>query len=208
MIVVCLLFSGVSCSSVPKSIDPLGKPFPKVGAEKLSKQLVNLPDEFIGEQTIVLIGFVQDSQFDIDRWMLGLRYYNTDTRVVEIPTIRGVIPRLISSYIDNGMRSGIPREDWSSVMTVYEDANKIADFVGTQNELNARVLLLDPEGRVEWFHDRGFSAGKLFELVNKINLHEKMEEKENDYQSRNSSRVSGFILDGDGDGAKLYRAFY
>jgi hypothetical protein len=27
-----------------------------------------------------------------------------------------------------------------------------------------RVLLLDREGRVRWFHDRGFSAGKLIEL--------------------------------------------
>ena len=64
------------------------------------------------------------------------------------------------------MRSGIPEEDWASVITVYgSDADRIVALTGNEQPRNMRVLLLDAEGRVRWFHDRGFSAAKLLELV-------------------------------------------
>ncbi|HEU4703670.1 MAG TPA: hypothetical protein VFS37_14400, partial [Conexibacter sp.] len=64
-----------------------------------------------------------------------------------------------------GMRSGIPSEDWASVVTVYNsDAERLVQFTGNASPRNIRVLLLDAAGRVLWFHDRGFSAGKLIEL--------------------------------------------
>ncbi|MDK2970820.1 MAG: hypothetical protein PWP23_575 [Candidatus Sumerlaeota bacterium] len=66
--------------------------------------------------------------------------------------------------IDEGMRSGIPREDWRSVVTVYKDAGRIVRATGNENPRNARVLLLDKTGRIVWFHDSGYSAGKMLEL--------------------------------------------
>ena len=51
------------------------------------------------------------------------------------------------------------------MVTVYGDgAGDLIEFTGSENGRNMRVLLLDGEGRVRWFHDRGFSAGKLIEL--------------------------------------------
>ena len=65
----------------------------------------------------------------------------------------------------SGMRSGIPSEDWESVVTLYgSDAHDLVAFTGNERGRNIRVLLVDSEGVVRWFHDRGFSAGKLLEL--------------------------------------------
>ena len=54
-------------------------------------------------------------------------------------------------------------------MTVYgSGAGELVDFTGNTGGRNIRVLLLDEEGRVQWFHDRGYSAGKLLELEAKL----------------------------------------
>jgi hypothetical protein len=85
--------------------------------------------------------------------------------VREIPTIDGMLPGMFSGTIDSGMRSGIPNEDWGSVVTVYgAGAAELVRFTGNENGGNARVMLLDDEGVVLWFHDRGYSATKLLEL--------------------------------------------
>jgi hypothetical protein len=63
------------------------------------------------------------------------------------------------------MRSGIPSEDWASVVTVYgSPAREVVALTGNENGRNMRVLLLDHGGVVRWFHDRGYSAGKMLEL--------------------------------------------
>ena len=89
---------------------------------------------------------------------------DTPVAVREIPTVRGLVPRLIASKIDSGMRSGIPKEDWGTVITVYKDADIIANYLGTEDPLNARVALLDANGKVIWFHDRGYSATRVSNL--------------------------------------------
>jgi predicted transcriptional regulator len=62
------------------------------------------------------------------------------------------------------MRSGIPQEDWAIVATVYDDADAIARFLGNETPLPARVVLLDKQGKVAFFHDRGYSTKTLLRL--------------------------------------------
>jgi hypothetical protein len=56
---------------------------------------------------------------------------------------------MFSTYIDNGMRRGIPKDLWKGVVTVYADGDKVQRYTGNQNPNNARVLLLDEQGRVQ-----------------------------------------------------------
>ena len=64
------------------------------------------------------------------------------------------------------MRKGIPQESWKDVITVYGDEKrKIADWTGTENPRNARVILLDENGKVIWFHDRGYGLPPLSDLL-------------------------------------------
>jgi hypothetical protein len=112
----------------------------------------------------MLVGFKQNSQFDIDRWLIGLDMTETKVDAYEIPTIQGLFPRMFSTLIDNGMRKGIPKQLWKGVITVYEDGEKVQAFTGNEDPNNARVILLNKEGIVLYFYDDGFSVAALNEL--------------------------------------------
>ena len=163
-----LLALTAACSSSRPNRDPTGEIFPSVRGETLDGQERLLPRDLEGPRTVLLVGYVQDTQFDLDRWILGLLQAGVDVPIFEVPTIEGLLPGLAAGQIDGGMRRGIPSEDWGSVITVYGDAGKITALTGTENPRNGRVLLLDGEGRVIWFHDRGYSAGTLMSLLDAI----------------------------------------
>ena len=154
-----------ACSSPHPRREPLGEPFPTVRGESLAEEPVELPSALAGAPAVLLIGYAQNAQFDLDRWILGLAQAGTPVAILELPTIPGLVPGMIAGSIDDGMRSGIPSEDWPDVVTLYgADAKRIARWTGTERKLNGRVVLIDGEGVVAWFHDRGYSAGKVLEL--------------------------------------------
>ena len=125
---------------------------------------MTLPDDLKGETALLLIGYKQDSQFDIDRWLIGLDMTETQVSVFEVPTIQGLFPRMFSTFIDSGMRAGIPKPLWKGVVTVYKDGEKVQAFTGNEKPNNARVVLLDGQGKVIYFYDQGFSVDALNQL--------------------------------------------
>nr|WP_275441454.1 hypothetical protein [Psychrobium sp. MM17-31] len=159
-----LVLTVSACSTVFPNQDVTGLAFPSVSGESLSQKAVLIPQDFSGEPTLLLVGYVQDSQFDIDRWLIGLDMTQTQVAVYEIPTIAGMFPRMFSTVIDNGMRAGIPKELWGGVVTVYKDGAAVQEFTGNTNPNNARVLLLDSAGKVIYFYDRGFAVEPLNNL--------------------------------------------
>lgn len=161
---LCLLFALTGCGTTLENRNPAGEFFPHVTGQSLEGQEVVLPDALRGRPAVLLIGYAQRAQFDADRWLLGLLQGELDVSILEVPTIKGFVPGLISDRIDSGMRTGIPSEDWSSVVTVYGDAERILELTGNTNPNNMRVMLLDAEGRIAWFHDRGYSARALLEM--------------------------------------------
>jgi len=152
------------CASSHPNRSSIGDRFPSVTGESLKGEEVRIPEDLAGAPAVLLVGYAQEAQFDADRWILGLIQGGVTTRLMELPTIDGLMPALFSGRIDEGMRRGIPNEDWASVVTVYGDADKIVAFTGNEVPNNIRVLLLDSKGKVTWHHDRGYSAGKLMEL--------------------------------------------
>lgn len=155
------------CSTAVPRNEPGDRILPRVEGTSLDGKAVVLPDDLKGAPAILLVGYVQESQFDIDRWILGLKQTQSTVKLLEVPTIRGALTRLASNFIDSGMRRGIPQEDWPAVVTVYRDAEKIVSLTGNQNPRNARVLLLDKDGTIRWFSDRGYSADQVLELSRK-----------------------------------------
>jgi len=162
--VFLFLISG--CSTTYSNKDITGKIFPEVTGQSLEKEQVNIPKDFNGKFTLLLVGYKQNSQFDIDRWLIGLDMTETLVDVYEIPTIQGLFPRMFSTMIDNGMRKGIPKELWKGVITVYEDGDTVQAFTGNEAPNNTRVILLDENGTISYFYDRGFSVGALNKLRN------------------------------------------
>lgn len=164
---LALVLSPLACGGEPTlpAGEPVGKPFPAAEGQSLAGETVRIPADFAGEPVLLLLGYVQDAQFDADRWLFGLLDAGLGLRFFEVPTIKGFVPGLLRRSIDSGMRGGIPQEDWGSVVTLYgERAAEVVRFTGNERPQNVRAVLLDGDGVVRWFHDRGYSAGKLIEL--------------------------------------------
>lgn len=170
LLVTTYLISTVGCSEPFKNRTPLGEAFPAISGEALDQKVWQLPSEWRGEPTVAILGYVQDAQFDIDRWLIGLDMTQTQVKVYEVPTVKGLIPRMIKGKINQGMRSGIPKPIWSAVITVYEDGERVQRFTGNERPRNARVLLLDSQGVIRFFTDEGFSVGGLNELRASLKL--------------------------------------
>lgn len=163
-----LLMSLTACMSPYPNQAPLNSPFPQVQGQALSGETLMIPDDFRGEVTLLLLGYKQDSQFDIDRWLIGLDQTQTQVSVYELPTIKGMVPRMFKTSIDGGMRKGIPKELWGGVITIYKAGDQVQAFTGNTLPNNARVILLDKEGVIRYFYDRGFSVSALNNVREKI----------------------------------------
>jgi hypothetical protein len=167
-VVAAALTAGGCRSPIPNRV-PIGEPFPTAVGNALSGERIDVPTAWAGAPTVVLIGYVQDAQFDADRWMLGLMQAGAKVRIVELPTIHSRIASVFEDTIDEGMKGGIPPEDWSSVVTVYGSAARpIVAFTGNERPRNMRVVLLDRDGKVVWFHDEGYSPRELLGLLDTL----------------------------------------
>lgn len=162
------LLTGCGHKTVEKPANVLNQTFPQVQGTALSGEEVTIPDDYRGKPTVLLIGYLQKAQFDIDRWILGLLQADVPVQIVEVPTIAGMVPQMVQGFIDNGMRSGIPKEDWASVVTVYADAEKIITTLGNERPQSAQVVVLNDKSEIIWSSNRGYSASQLLELKRAI----------------------------------------
>jgi hypothetical protein len=154
-----------ACGSVVKPATTVTEaPFPQVSGESLTGERVAIPDAYRGKNTLLLIGYTQKAQFDIDRWILGVLQAAIPVEIVEVPTIAGMMPQMVQGFINNGMRSGIPQSDWASVVTVYKDAAKIVELLGNERPQSAYAVLLNRSGVVVWSSNIGYSASQILTL--------------------------------------------
>jgi hypothetical protein len=165
LLISALCFTITACSStVSTPANIAHSKFPTVQGENLNKESITLPDHYRGKNTLLLIGYLQKTQFDIDRWILGVLQADIKVEIVEVPTIAGMMPQMVQGFINNGMRKGIPSSDWASVVTVYEDAPKIIAALGNERPQSAYAVLLDKDGRIVWTSTLGYSATQVLEL--------------------------------------------
>ena len=52
--------------------DPVGEHLPRIRGRDLDRNTVAPPEGIAGSPTIRLVGYLQDTRFDIDRWNPGL----------------------------------------------------------------------------------------------------------------------------------------
>lgn len=143
----------------------IDRPFPSVLGHALSGEVVRLPDDVAGRPVVLLVAYRRAAQLDIDRWLKALRRAAPQVEAYEVPTIPSPVYRPLAGWIDAGMRSGVPREQWRSVVTVYGDGAVVRGFLGEAPRPVAHVVLLDDAGVVRWLDARGFSEAGLQGLL-------------------------------------------
>ena len=57
--------------------NPVGELFPAVVGQSLEEVRTEMPAAFAGEPAVLLVGYEQNAQFDIDRWFMGLLHNST-----------------------------------------------------------------------------------------------------------------------------------
>ena len=171
---ISMILSITACSEDFQNRNPIGQAFPSVQGGSLDGKIWKLPKDLLGQPSLLLLGYEQESQFDIDRWLIAL----VQIKLYEVPTIKAWIPRMISGRINEGMRSGIPKELWGAVITVYKDGERLQKLTGNINPRNARIILLDGQGQIRFFTDEGFSVPGLNKLINTLNQIKRPSEKQ------------------------------
>jgi len=119
-----LLLAALGCAAPAPPASPLDAPLPRVTGEALSEREVTLPDELLGAA-------------------------GTPARVVEVPCIVGFFPGVMRGFIRDGMRGNLPPEAWDAVVPLFgDDADRLAERLGSDRPELGRVLLLDAQGVV------------------------------------------------------------
>jgi hypothetical protein len=160
----------VTQSPDARAQDDMGR-FPRVEGTNLEGERFTLPADFAGEINVVLVAFQRDQQQDVDTWMPLLKRIadtNAGLRVYELPTLARRY-RLMRSFIDGGMRAGIPdRAVRAATVTLYIDKSPFRRALGLPDEDRIYVLLVDREGRVHWRTDGAFDAKAGAELESTV----------------------------------------
>ena len=137
--------------------------FPTVSGSNLQRKKLTLPQDFEGEQNLVLIAFQQWQQIQVDTWIPFARQLEATYPAVhyyELPTIQR-LNTLARTFINEGMRAGIPdlvaRE---RTITLYLDKEAFRRALQLPGEDDIYVLLLDRQGQVLWQAEGAFTSEK------------------------------------------------
>jgi hypothetical protein len=153
--------------------------FPPLSSHALSGEKVTLPEDCRGYVTLIAIAFERGAQGMIESWFEPFWQDFGDTpqvRFYEIPMIGSSYWKLMSGWIDSGMRSGIPPAKHPFVVTYYGDLFPYRRDLGMDDPALAYLFLLDAEGRIRW-RAKGYAgeedlagmreqAGRLLEEMN------------------------------------------
>lgn len=147
--------------------------FPTIEAETLSRKKVVFPEITKGRYAFILIAFKRQTQGEVDSWLdpfvedfagrEGITFY-------EIPMISGGW-KWMSSWIDTGMRQGVPQYKHDHVATYYGPLKEYHEYLGIRDTGTVYVFLLDKQGHIIW-RDSGPADekkyGKLKELIKEV----------------------------------------
>ena len=126
--------------------------FPRLVAETLSGNHLVLPDALDGDYALVLLVFRRHAQSIVDSWTHPVaRRYGNAKRLswYEVPMLAGGW-RMVSGFIDGGMRAGIPPHLHDNVATYYGDSSRFRDALEIHDLDSAYGYLIDDRGMVLW----------------------------------------------------------
>lgn len=173
-VIFAMLASTIAGGSSPGRGDTIGAgadtlgQFPRVEGRNLEGERFVLPSDFKSPLNVVLVAFQREQQSDVDSWtpfLKALAARRRDLQVYELPTL-GRRYRVMRSFIDGGMRRGIPDSAVrAATITLYIDKAPFRESLRLRDEDRIYVLLVDRTGRVFWRAEGRFDERAGAELV-------------------------------------------
>ena len=150
--------------------------FPRIVADTLSGRTLVLPDSLDSGLAVVALVFRRHAQPVVDSWLGPLARRLGGHRSVglyEIPMLAGGW-RMMSGFIDSGMRSGIPPHKHHMVATCYGDLSRVRSALDIHDLDSVYVYLIDGSGSVHWRADGWAVPRRIEDLMNVVNRHTDM----------------------------------
>jgi len=127
--------------------------FPHISSENLARETFELPGDFEGQLNLCLIAFQRWHQALINSWVPLARQLEEEYDgfvYYEFPVIRRLNP-LFRSFIDQGMRGGIPEPlARHKTITLYTDKDAFKEALAIDDEEEIHLRLVDRQGAVHW----------------------------------------------------------
>lgn len=127
--------------------------FPTVQADNLEGKTLRFPQDFAGTHNLVFVAFERNQQREVDTWVplaKELMQKHPTLRTYEFPVIGKVIG-LARSFINNGMRRGIPDPATrATTVTIYSDKGAFMKPLGLKNQKKIYAFIVTPKGEVLW----------------------------------------------------------
>ncbi|MEO0794269.1 MAG: hypothetical protein AAFX93_03850 [Verrucomicrobiota bacterium] len=166
-----LLVSGGCISpgnnSAPVATGASSNAFPGVEGINLLGQIIQIPNQLMGQPVVVIIAFKREQQEVINPWLPPLEELERNTprfRFYELPVIYEV-SMMERFWINNGMRSGIPGEtSRSRTITVYTDREKFMQLTGISSADNIHLFVLNANKEIVYRETGAFTPEKFTAL--------------------------------------------
>jgi hypothetical protein len=147
--------------------------FPTLAARDLEHTDYTLPDDLPGQWRVVLMPFKRWQQIVVSAWsdaLEPLTSVHPDLTVWEVPTLSKLWAPA-RSYIDGGMRAGIPDEDVRlHTLTAYANLDDVARALDIPGFEEVQVFLLDAGGNIVWRSSGEPDAEKAHTLADALEL--------------------------------------
>jgi hypothetical protein len=124
--------------------------FPTITAQTLANRSVVFPAETAGKVGLFFVAFEQEAQQQINSWVEPLlSQYLTSDQVIyyEIPMISGAFG-MVSSFIDGGMRRGVPKDLHDRTATYYGPRQAFFDALAITDTSKPYLFVVDQQGRI------------------------------------------------------------
>jgi ATP10 protein len=150
----------------------IGTKFPTIAVKTLSKNNIELPAFTMGKPVIICIVFEQSAQAKVDTWTNPIlqKYTAGQVNYFEIPMINANY-KIARGFIDNGMRSGVPKELHNNVATYYGKLNTYKTNLMMYDKNSCYLFLLDSVGIIKHIDEATATTVKidtLFKAIEKL----------------------------------------
>jgi len=144
-----------------------GNTMPSIAGQALSGNWIELPAATQGKAAAVLFSFSRAAGHDAQNWTQHLS--NDDPRLPIYTVIfLESVPRLLRGMVISGIKSGMPTGMQDRTILLFRDELSWKRRFRLSDESHACVILIRPNGEIQWISPESFTDARYSELTKEI----------------------------------------